>query len=156
MKTILFNIFLLSFFPIIAFSQSDNNGVYLEFEEKGCSYKKVRLLNTKKFVCISDKPVISIDDYDKISKIEFDTVSNMRKFEITLSEKGSEKLVAISKLYAGKNLAFVVDDEVMCLMKVPGVISNGKITVTEDPRHSFLHKTHRNVKSSIALKDTAK
>ncbi len=156
MKPIIFKIFLLSFFPLISFSQSDNDGVYLEFEEKGRSYKKINLLNAEKYVCISDKPVINTGDYDNIGKIEFDSVSNMRKFEINLSEEGSKKLVAVSKLYAGKNLAFVVDDEVICLMKVPGVISNGKIIVTEDPRHSYLQKVYQSVKASIQLKGKVK
>ncbi|HET8860256.1 SecDF P1 head subdomain-containing protein [Marivirga sp.] len=156
MKSILLNIFLLSFFTFFSFSQSDNDGVYLEFEGKGCSYKKVKLLNSERYVCISDKPVVNTGDYDKISKIEIDSVSNMRKFEITLSEEGSEKLLEISKIYVGKNLAFVVDDEVICLMKVPGVISNGKIIVTEDPGYSSLQQTYRSVKSRIELKDKVK
>ncbi|SMG43998.1 hypothetical protein SAMN05661096_03082 [Marivirga sericea] len=156
MKLILLKIFLLSFLPVICFSQSDKDGVYLEFEEKGCSYKKIKLLNAKKVVCISDKPIINTGDYASISKIEFDSASNMRKFEIILSEEGSEKLAAVSKLYTGKNFAFVVDDEVVCLMKVPGVISNGKIIVTEDPRFSSLQKTYRNVKEGLELKGTVK
>lgn len=151
MKSILLNIFLLSFFTFVSFSQSDNDGIYLEFEEKRCSYKKVKMLNAERFVCVSDKPVVNTGDYDKISNMEIDSVSRIRKFEITLSEEGSEKLLEISKIYVGKNLAFVVDDEVICLMKVPGVISSGKIIVGEDLIYSSLQKTYRNVKASIEL-----
>ena len=146
----------MSFCPLISFSQNENDGVYFEFVEKACSYKKVKLLNAQKFICISENPIINISDYDAVGKLEIDKKSKMQKFEITLSEEGSEKLVAISKLYAGKNLAFIVDDEAICLMKVKGVISSGKIIVTEDMGYSSLQKTHQNIKAGIALKRKVK
>lgn len=152
MKAIIFRIFLLSFLPLISFSQNDNSGLYIELKEKPCLYKKINLLNTQKNICISENPIITVKDYTEISQIEIDKKNKTRKFEIKLSEKGNKKLEAINTLYKGNNLAFIVNNEVVCLMKVKGLINIGKIIVSEDVNQSSIQNVHNSIMESIELK----
>lgn len=152
MKAIIFRILLLSFFPLLSFSQNESNGLFIELKEKPCIYKNVNLLNTKKNICISENPIITVKDYTEISQIEIDKKNKIREFQIKLSEKGNEKLEALNTLYKGNNLAFVVDNEVVCLMKVRGLINVGKIIVYEDVNQSSIQKVHNSIMESFELK----
>ena len=147
----LIKVLFLLFIPMFSFSQRNNDGVYLEIEEIRCWNNKLRLANTETFVCISDNPIITVDDFKEVGPIEVDTQNNTRAFFIMMSAEGSKIFATITKLYSGKNLAFVVNNEVVCLMKVNGVITSGKFTVIEDIDHSSLKYIHKKIKESIDL-----
>lgn len=142
-------ILLLLFIPLSSFSQKTVDGIYPEIEEKNCSFNSIRLLNTKTKVCISERPIITTEDFKEISPLESDKKRNVREFSITLSEKGREKLAAISKVYSGKNLAFVTDNQAICLMKIHGAITSGKVIVKEDLGYSALKYIHQKIKEQI-------
>jgi preprotein translocase subunit SecD len=147
----LLKVLFLLFIPMLSFSQRNDDGVYLEIEEVRCSYNKLRLANTNTFVCILDNPIITVDDFKEVGPFEVDTKNNIRAFSIMMSAEGSKKLATITRLYSGKNLAFVVNNKVVCLMKVNGEITSGKFTVTEDISHSSLKYVHKKIKESIDL-----
>ncbi|WKK86576.1 hypothetical protein QYS48_06520 [Marivirga arenosa] len=152
MKVKLLKILLLSFLPLISFAQQ-KNGVYFEFSEKDCPYKKVKVVNEGRFVCIPERPVFDIRDYEKISKMEIDTQNNLRRFEITLTNKGREKLLTISKLFTGSNLAFVFENEVVCLFKLEEMAYSGKIIINEYLNNSAIEIPYQTIKENIEKKN---
>ena len=135
--------------PALSFAQKYNDGIYLEMEGKRCANKKLRLLNTESLVCTSHKPFITADEFKDISPLEVDQLESIRKFSILLSEEGSKRLTEVSRIYLGKNFAFISDDQVICLMKVDGVITTGKVIVKEDLSDSSLKYIYKKIKDSI-------
>lgn len=132
-----------------SYAQQRTDGVYLTNVENRCVTKKVKQLNRETLICISEKSVISVDDFKWVSGVNKDTKTNTSVFAITLSEQGQKKLLAISKIYSGKKLAFVVQNKVVCLMKINGVIESGKIIVSEDIQYSSLKQIRRRINNSI-------
>ena len=145
----LFKVLLFFLIPAFTYCQGKDDGIYLEIEGKRCSYKKVRSLNKETQVCVSDKPFLTINDFQEISPLEVDKIKGIRKFSINLSKEGSNKLTSLSKIYLGKNLAFIVNNRVICLMKVYGVITSGKVMVTEDLTDSSMKRLYNKIKNAI-------
>ena len=149
MNVKLLKVFLFFLIPVFSFCQGKEDGIYLEIEGKRCSYKKVRSLNRETQVCVSDKPFITINDFQEISPLEVDKIKGIRKFSIKLSKEGTKKLTSISKIYLGKNLAFIVNNRVVCLMEVYGVITSGQVMVIEDLTDSSLKRVYKKIKHTI-------
>lgn len=142
-------ILLLLLLPAFLHAQVSEDGIYLEIEGKRCLFKNIMLLNSETSVCISDRPIITFDQFEDIGVIEADYEKGIRKFSITLSEEGSKRLTTITKIYEGKNLAFVTNNQAICLMNVHGVITSGKVIVTEDLSESSLQYVHTNLEDRI-------
>lgn len=144
-----FKILILSLIPVLSFSQKNADGVYLEVEDENCLYNQLRLKNTEEFICILDNPLITVNDFKAVSPLEENIQKNTREFSILMNKDGKRKLSSISKLYRGKHLAFVVDNEVICLMLVKGEIINGKFKVLEDLNYSSLKQVHKKMQKRI-------
>lgn len=137
MNTII-KVLLLSLIPTLGYAQKNANGLYLEVEEERCYYSELKLANTKINVCVLDHPLIGIEEFKEVGPLEDNALLGIRKFSITMSDEAKKKLAIMSKIYTGKNFAFVLDDEVICVMEVIGEITSGKFTVTEKIEHSSL------------------
>lgn len=142
-------ILLLLLIPAFLHAQVSEDGIYLEIEGKRCLFKNIKLMNSETFACVSDQPIISFDQFEDIGAIEADYEKGIRKFSITLSEEGSKRLTTISKIYEGKNLALVTNNRAICLMNVPGVITSGKVIVTEDLNDASLLYVYTDLKDRI-------
>lgn len=131
-------ILILMLIPKLATAQKNADGLYLEVEEDKCYYSKLKVANTNSTVCVLDNPLISAEEFKAIGRLYENPLNNMREFSVTLSESGKEKLSNLTQLYVGRNFAFVLDQNVVCLMEVKGKINSGKIIVSERLRDSSL------------------
>lgn len=135
--------------PTLMFSQRMTDGFYCEVNERRCRYNKVKIINTKKKVCILDEPLITVDEIIWVGEPIIDTQNSRRTIKIKLSEKGTTKLAAISEINFGNNLAFVLGSKVICLLKLNGPKRIGEITVEEDVKESTLEYVYNKLKASI-------
>ncbi|WP_420583042.1 hypothetical protein [Reichenbachiella sp.] len=137
--------------PLATIAQKNADGLYLEVEEERCYYSKLKLANTKTTVCVLDNPLIGVEEFVDVGPIEENELLGIRKFSVLMSEEGKKKLAIMSKIYTGKNFAFVLDDEVVCVMEVIGEIKSGKFTVTEKTHHSSLKEVREKLKADYDI-----
>lgn len=137
--------------PIVSFSQKNADGLYLEVQEERCYYSELKLANTNTSICVLDNPLIGVEEFKEVGPIEENELLGTRKFSIMMSDEGKKKLSIMSKIYTGKSFAFVLDNEVICVMEVKGEIRSGKFTVIEKIHYSSLKKVREKLKADFDL-----
>lgn len=145
------NVLCLLLIPLYSYSQKNADGLYLEVQEERCYYSELKLANTKTSVCVLDNPLIGVEQFKEVGPMEENEILGTRKFSIMMSDEGKKKLAIMSKIYKGKNFAFVLDNEVICVMEVKGEIKTGKFTVIEKFQDSSLKDVLKKLKAEHNL-----
>lgn len=146
-----FSVLLFFILPWSIFAQKNADGLYLEVQEDRCYYSELKLVNTKTNICVLDNPLIGVEEFKEVGPIEENDLLGTRKFSIMMTDEGKKKLAIMSKIYTGKNFAFVLDDEVVCVMEVKGEIRSGKFTVSEKIQYSSLKDVAEKLKEKHNL-----
>jgi hypothetical protein len=140
-----------SLFPAISLSQVENDGFYIEIDEGRCLYNRVKTFNSRKSVCLIDHPIISTEEIVWMSEPKVDRFRRVRTLRFRFSEKGTDKLKIISKIYSEKNLAFVIDGGVICMLKLAGIKQQAIIEINEPLEDDALEYIYRKIKEKNKL-----
>ncbi|WP_333821233.1 hypothetical protein [Ohtaekwangia sp.] len=95
-------------------------GVYFTVEcTKYTSKPRVVTLSEKKVhVCVTDQPVVTIDGFEYVSGLTEIQEQNFSFFDVTLTDKAFQTLKKLSATLSLKNLAFIIDNEIVFLFEM--------------------------------------
>ena len=129
------------FLPEAGLAQGINDGIYFIMDEGRCRDNKVKLLNARGRICVPDKPVIPLDEIEQVGEISVNDHTGLRHLPLQLSVTGTEKLAAVTKIYQGRQLAFLLDGKVVSILRIKQAIVSGKLQLMEAERGNTLDYT---------------
>ncbi len=129
------------FFPEVGLAQGSTDGIYFILDEGRCRDNKVKLINARGKVCVPDNPVILLEEIGEIGEITVNEITGLRVLPLQLTETGAEKLAAVTKIYQGKRLAFLLEGKVVSILQIKQTIVSGKVKLVESEQGNTLDYT---------------
>jgi hypothetical protein len=114
--------------------QDNASGIFItmDYPRKTHCENELKMVIGKTKICISKKPIIEINELKYVGDIQYDPINKVYYIDAGLTSAGIQTLNKTISSLPNSRFALVVDNEIVCIFKVPAETKVTVIRMGED------------------------